>query len=83
MHDDDAIKKKAYQKLESMSPEELADVQEIDFEVYFSTEDDHERRYTVFMERGFVDGKEGWVVRHIVRPDKLEKPEKKDRGKIE
>lgn len=83
MHSDEAIKKKAYQKLESLDQAELKDVQEIDFEVYFMTEDDQERRYTVFFERGFVEGKEGWVVRNIVRPDKLEKPEKKDRGKIE
>jgi len=83
MHTDEEIKRKAFEQLEKRTAVELEDVNEIDFEVYFENPDGETERYTVFFERGFVDGKEGWVIRHIIRPDELQKPENKEDGKIE
>jgi len=83
MHTDKEIKDKAFAQLEKIDSIDLKQLNEIDFEVSFRNLDGSEERFAVFLERGFVDDKEGWIVRNIVYPDKLQKPEHKEDGKIE
>jgi len=83
MHDDKKIEEKAFEHLKSLSDSELEGINEIDFEIHLQNPDGTTERFTVFLERGFVDGKEGWTIRNIIRPDDLEKPENKEDGKIE
>jgi len=83
MHTDEEIKDKALEELEKINPVDLEQINEIDFEVGFQNLDGSTERFTVFLERGFVEGKEGWIVRNVIYPDKLQKPEHKEDGKIE
>ena len=83
MRTDEEIKTKAFEELSKLNHAELEAVNEIDFEIHFQNPDGVSERHTVFFERGSTDGKEGWILRNVISPDELERPSKKDRGKIE
>lgn len=83
MRTDKEIKDKAFEELEKINQVDLDQLNEVKFEVSFQNLDGSIEHYAVFLERGFVEGKEGWIVRNIVYPDKLQKPENKEKGKIE
>ena len=83
MQDEKKIREKALEHLQSLSETELDGLHEIDFEIHLQNEKGATERYTVFLERGSVDGKQDWMVRNIIQPDALEKPENKEDGKIE
>lgn len=83
MHTDEEIKKEGFRLLSEMTSAELETLTEIDFEVVLKNSDGGSDRYTIFFERGFANEKSDWTVRNIIRPDKLQDPERKEDNKIE
>ncbi|TCK85016.1 hypothetical protein C8N28_0312 [Albibacterium bauzanense] len=83
MRNDEEIKKKAYEELSKLDHTELESEHEINLEIYFQDPEGIVERFTVFFERGFDDGKEGWIIRHIISPDKLQSPADKEDDSIE
>lgn len=83
MHTDEEIKEAGFRELEKMTPTELENINEIDFEVVLEKSDGSTERYTIFFERGFADETSDWTVRNIIRPDKLQDPEPKKPDAIE
>lgn len=83
MRNDEEIKKKAYEELAKLNNTDLEVEHEINLEIYFQDTEGSIERFTVFFERGFNEGKEGWVIRHIISPDELESPADKEEDSIE
>jgi len=83
MRNEDEIKKKAFEELSKLNDADLEAENEINLEIYFQDPEGSIERFTVFFERGPKEGKEGWVIRHIVSPDKLESPADKEEDSIE
>ena len=83
MRNDEEIKKKAFEELSKLNAAELEEENEINLEIYFHDPEGSIERFTVFFEKGMNDGKEGWVIRHIISPDKLESPADKAEDSIE
>ncbi|HUH18828.1 hypothetical protein [Albibacterium sp.] len=83
MYKDEEIKKKAFEELSKLNIADLEAENELNLEIYFNNPDGSIERFTVFFERGLDKGKEAWVIRHIVSPDKLESPVDKKQDSIE
>jgi hypothetical protein len=83
MQNNEEIKKKAFEELSKLNQADLETQQEINLEIFVQDLEGSVQRFTVFFERGFHQGKEGWVIRHIISPDELESPADKEKDNIE
>lgn len=83
MRNDEEIKKKAFDELSKLNAADLEAENEINLEIYFQDPEGSIERFTVFFEKGFNEGKKGWIIRHIISPDKLESPADKEEDSIE
>ena len=83
MRNDEEIKKKAFDELSKLNTADLEAENEINLEIYFHDSEGSIERYTVFFEKSLEKGKEGWVIRHFISPDKLESPTDKKEDSIE
>lgn len=77
MHTDEEIKASAYQQLDKLPESKMEDKAELTIEVQMPDTTGKKWRYAVFFERALREGRTGWIVRNIIRPNDLEDPQPK------